>query len=89
MPSIADMRESSRRIASLPSFVSRYWLPSSLIQPRRISRLSPPYSVPGPIANRPSLLAWAVLVLAVCGKLALDLLLQPSELYSLGAVGRG
>ncbi len=29
----------------------------------------------------------AVLVLAVCGKLALDLLLQPSELYSLGAAG--
>ena len=28
----------------------------------------------------------AVLVLAVCGKLALDLLLQPSELYSLGKV---
>ena len=29
----------------------------------------------------------AVLVLAVCGKLALDLLLQPGELYSLGAGG--
>lgn len=29
----------------------------------------------------------AVMVLAVCGKLALDLLLQPSELYTLGAVG--
>ncbi|MEE9429284.1 MAG: sulfite exporter TauE/SafE family protein [Paracoccaceae bacterium] len=29
----------------------------------------------------------AVLVLAVCGKLALDLLLQPSELYSLGGAG--
>ncbi|MCB1364341.1 MAG: sulfite exporter TauE/SafE family protein [Rhodobacteraceae bacterium] len=29
----------------------------------------------------------AVMVLAVCGKLALDLLLQPSELYSLGAAG--
>lgn len=29
----------------------------------------------------------AILVLAVCGKLALDLLLQPSELYSLGAGG--
>lgn len=29
----------------------------------------------------------AALVLAVCGKLALDLLLQPSELYSLGASG--
>ncbi|MCV6823616.1 MULTISPECIES: sulfite exporter TauE/SafE family protein [Halocynthiibacter] len=29
----------------------------------------------------------AVLVLAVCGKLALDLLLQPSELYSLGTGG--
>ncbi len=29
----------------------------------------------------------AALVLAVCGKLALDLLLQPSELYSLGAAG--
>ncbi len=29
----------------------------------------------------------ALLVLAVCGKLALDLLLQPAELYSLGAVG--
>ena len=27
----------------------------------------------------------AVLVLAVCGKLALDLLLEPSELYSIGA----
>ena len=31
----------------------------------------------------------AILVLAVCGKLALDLLLQPSELYSLSRVGRG
>nr|WP_170615663.1 sulfite exporter TauE/SafE family protein [uncultured Ruegeria sp.] len=29
----------------------------------------------------------AALVLAVCGKLALDLLLQPSELYSLGDAG--
>ena len=29
----------------------------------------------------------ALMVLAVCGKLALDLLLQPSELYSLGAAG--
>ncbi len=29
----------------------------------------------------------ALLVLAVCGKLALDLLLQPSELYTLGAPG--
>ena len=29
----------------------------------------------------------AILVLSVCGKLALDLLLQPSELYSLGPVG--
>jgi uncharacterized membrane protein YfcA len=29
----------------------------------------------------------AILVLAVCGKLALDLLIQPSELYSLGAAG--
>ena len=29
----------------------------------------------------------AMMVLAVCGKLALDLLLQPSELYSLGAPG--
>ena len=29
----------------------------------------------------------ALLVLAVCGKLALDLLLKPSELYSLSAVG--
>lgn len=29
----------------------------------------------------------ALMVLAVCGKLALDLLLQPSELYSLGAGG--
>ena len=29
-------------------------------------------------------IALAVLVLAVCGKLALDLLLQPAELYSLG-----
>ncbi|MEH6833674.1 MULTISPECIES: sulfite exporter TauE/SafE family protein [Falsihalocynthiibacter] len=29
----------------------------------------------------------ALLVLVVCGKLALDLLLQPSELYSLGKVG--
>jgi uncharacterized membrane protein YfcA len=28
----------------------------------------------------------AIMVLAVCGKLALDLLLQPTELYSLGAV---
>ncbi|MCB2136701.1 MAG: sulfite exporter TauE/SafE family protein [Rhodobacteraceae bacterium] len=31
----------------------------------------------------------AVLVLAVCGKLALDLLLMPSELYSIGAGGHG
>ncbi|MEM6940396.1 MAG: sulfite exporter TauE/SafE family protein [Pseudomonadota bacterium] len=29
----------------------------------------------------------ALMVLGVCGKLALDLLLQPAELYSLGAVG--
>ncbi len=29
----------------------------------------------------------AILVLAVCGKLALDLLIQPSELYSLGVAG--
>ncbi len=29
----------------------------------------------------------AVMVLAVCGKLALDLLLQPAELYSLGPAG--
>jgi len=29
----------------------------------------------------------AILVLAVCGKLALDLLLQPAELYSLGGPG--
>ena len=29
----------------------------------------------------------ALMVLAVCGKLALDLLLQPTELYSLGAAG--
>jgi uncharacterized membrane protein YfcA len=29
----------------------------------------------------------AILVLAVCGKLALDLLLQPSELYTLGEAG--
>ena len=29
----------------------------------------------------------AIMVLAVCGKLALDLLLQPGELYSLGAAG--
>ncbi|HGG63916.1 MAG TPA: sulfite exporter TauE/SafE family protein [Rhodobacteraceae bacterium] len=29
----------------------------------------------------------ALMVLAVCGKLALDLLLQPSEIYSLGAGG--
>jgi uncharacterized membrane protein YfcA len=29
----------------------------------------------------------AALVLVVCGKLALDLLLEPSELYSIGASG--
>ncbi len=29
----------------------------------------------------------AIMVLAVCGKLAMDLLLQPAELYSLGAAG--
>ena len=29
----------------------------------------------------------AALVLAVCGKLALDLLIEPSELYSLGTEG--
>jgi hypothetical protein len=29
----------------------------------------------------------ALLVLAVCGKLALDLLLMPSELYSIGDAG--
>jgi uncharacterized membrane protein YfcA len=29
----------------------------------------------------------ALMVIAVCGKLALDLLLEPSELYSLGAPG--
>jgi uncharacterized membrane-anchored protein YitT (DUF2179 family) len=31
----------------------------------------------------------AILVLAVCGKLALDLLLMPSELYSIGTTGGG
>ena len=31
----------------------------------------------------------AILVLAVCGKLALDLLLMPGELYSIGAAGGG
>ncbi|MEL6240224.1 MAG: sulfite exporter TauE/SafE family protein [Pseudomonadota bacterium] len=31
----------------------------------------------------------AIMVLAVCGKLALDLLLQPSELYSIGALDGG
>ncbi|WP_111732596.1 sulfite exporter TauE/SafE family protein [Roseovarius amoyensis] len=31
----------------------------------------------------------AVLVLAVCGKLALDLLLQPAELYSIASAGNG
>jgi hypothetical protein len=30
----------------------------------------------------------ALMVLIVCGKLALDLLLQPAELYSLSPVGR-
>jgi len=29
----------------------------------------------------------AIMVLAVCGKLAFDLLVQPSELYSLGTGG--
>ncbi len=29
----------------------------------------------------------ALMVLVVCGKLAMDLLLQPAELYSIGAVG--
>ncbi|MEO0916000.1 MAG: sulfite exporter TauE/SafE family protein, partial [Pseudomonadota bacterium] len=29
----------------------------------------------------------SIMVLAVCGKLALDLLIQPSELYSVGVVG--
>ncbi len=29
----------------------------------------------------------AIMVLAVCGKLALDLLIEPSELYSIGAAG--
>ncbi|MEO1537055.1 MAG: sulfite exporter TauE/SafE family protein [Pseudomonadota bacterium] len=29
----------------------------------------------------------SIMVLAVCGKLALDLLIQPSELYTIGAVG--
>lgn len=31
----------------------------------------------------------AIMVLAVCGKLALDLLLQPAELYSVGSGGHG
>ncbi len=31
----------------------------------------------------------AIMVLAVCGKLALELLLQPSELYTLGTGGHG
>ncbi len=31
----------------------------------------------------------ALMVLAVCGKLALDLLLQPAELYNIGAGGHG
>lgn len=30
----------------------------------------------------------AIMVLMVCGKLALDLLIQPSELYSIGSAGR-
>ncbi len=30
---------------------------------------------------------WAIMVLMVCGKLALDLLIQPSELYSIGSAG--
>jgi uncharacterized membrane protein YfcA len=29
----------------------------------------------------------AIMVLAVCGKLALDLLIQPSELFSIGSAG--
>jgi uncharacterized membrane protein YfcA len=29
----------------------------------------------------------ALMVLAVCGKLALDLLIQPSELFSIGTAG--
>jgi hypothetical protein len=29
----------------------------------------------------------AIMVLAVCGKLAMDLLIQPVELYSLGTGG--
>ena len=29
----------------------------------------------------------ALMVLVVCGKLALDLLIQPSELYSIGSAG--
>ena len=29
----------------------------------------------------------AIMVLAVCGKLALDLLIQPSELFSIGTAG--
>ena len=29
----------------------------------------------------------AIMVIAVCGKLALDLIIQPAELYSLGAGG--
>jgi len=34
-------------------------------------------------------IALAVMVLAVCGKLAMELLLQPSELYSIGTAGGG
>jgi uncharacterized protein len=30
----------------------------------------------------------AIMVLVVCGKIALDLLIMPSELYSLGAGGQ-
>jgi len=29
----------------------------------------------------------AIMVLVVCGKLAMDLLFQPAELYSIGAAG--
>jgi len=31
----------------------------------------------------------AIMVLAVCGKLALDLLLTPAEIYSIGTGGHG
>ena len=68
---------------SLLSLLLLYWL---LVAAGRAPYV-PLWDPAGWQAWIPNLVMPLALVLAVCGKLALDLLLQPSELYSLGAAG--